>query len=64
MKTLTVQRSTRSGRYTLRGLGYSVRSGADVTEREVTADEATELLRDPLGLELTEAEAEGVLREL
>ncbi len=57
VNTLTVQRSTVAGRYVLRGCVYQTRHGAEVDEREVSADEAVELLSDPFGLDVSEEEA-------
>ena len=57
VNSLTVQRSTMSGRYTLRDRLYSTRLGLDVEEREVTEDEFVELLHSAFGLEIPEEEA-------
>ena len=57
VKTLTVQLSTASGRHVLRGRAYTIRNGAQVTEREITVDELTGLLSDTFRLKITEEEA-------
>jgi len=57
VNTLTVQRSTASGRHTIRGRLYSERIAGETTEREITADELIELLAEPFGLDVTEDEA-------
>jgi N-hydroxyarylamine O-acetyltransferase len=57
VNTLTVQRSTTSGRHTIRGKLYSERIGGETNEREIEVDELIELLAEPFGLDVAADEA-------
>jgi N-hydroxyarylamine O-acetyltransferase len=63
VNTLTVQLSTASGRHVLRGRHYSVRTGKDVTEREISADELTTLLRETFRLDIPDEVALGAFAD-
>ena len=57
LKTLTAQRSTLEARHILRGRTYTLRRSDTVEARELDDAEVVEVLRETIGLDVTEEEA-------